>query len=203
MALFITFEGGEGSGKSSQARTLYRKLLRLGIPAVLTHEPGGTVSGERITRLLKWSKNTNISPLTELLLFNASRAQLINDVIKPGLAEGKVIICDRFTDSTVSYQSYGRGLDPALVKRINDTAVQGIKPGLTVLMDLPVEEGLARKKDEKHDRFEMEHFDFHQKVRKGYLSLAAQEPDRFLVIDATQVKAKVRDIIWKKVESLL
>ena len=203
MALFITFEGGEGSGKTVQARTLYRRLGQLAIPALLTHEPGGTPLGQRLARGLKWAHGTGISPLAELLLFNASRAQLIADVIQPALKSGRVVICDRYTDSTIAYQSYGRGLDPGLVRSINNTATRGLIPGLTILLDIPVEEGLARKGGKKPDRFEQEDISFHQKVRDGYLKLAAGEPERWLVIDARQPKGKIREIIWQKVSRLL
>lgn len=140
MALFITFEGGEGSGKSVQARLLYRRLSLLAIPALLTHEPGGTSLGRKISYWLKWARNTGISPLTELLLFNASRAQLLEEVIRPNLKSGKVVICDRYVDSTTAYQSYGRGLKLETVETINNSATQGLIPDLTVLLDIPVEE---------------------------------------------------------------
>ncbi len=202
MALFITFEGGEGCGKSSQARALYRRLSQLAIPALLTHEPGGTPPGKKIGHWLKWQK-TDISPLTELLLFNASRAQLVAEVIQPNLKDGKIVICDRYADSTTAYQSYGRGLDLEMVKAINNTATQGLKPDLTVLLDISAETGLARKRAEKQDRFEREALAFHQRVRDGYLKLAANDPERWLVVDATQSKAKIEQIIWQRVSQLL
>jgi dTMP kinase len=203
MSLFITFEGGEGSGKSVQARALYRRLCRLSIPAVLTHEPGGTPPGERIARLLKWTQDTDISPLTELCLFNASRAQLVEEIIKPNLESGKVVICDRYDDSTTAYQSYGRGLDLEMVMTINNAATQGLKPDLTVLLDITVEEGHTRKAGKKPDRFEQEDITFHRRVREGYLKMAAEEPERWLVIDASQSKAKISEIIWQRVSQLL
>ena len=203
MALFITFEGGEGSGKSVQAKALYRRLSQSTIPALLTHEPGGTPCGNKIGRWLKWAEVKDISPLTELLLFNASRAQLVNEVIRPNLEEGKVVICDRYADSTTAYQSYGRGLDLELVEAINNAATQGLKPDLIVLLDIPVEAGLARKRVKKQDRFEQEDIAFHRKVREGYLKLAANDPQRWLVIDASQSKAKIREIIWQRVSQLL
>jgi len=203
MSLFITFEGGEGCGKSVQAKALYRRLSQSAIPARLTHEPGGTPCGNKIGRWLKWAKNTDISPLTELLLFNASRAQLVSEVIRPNLKNGMVVICDRYADSTTAYQSYGRGLDLEMVKAINNTATQGLKPDLTVLLDIPVEEGLARKRVKKQDRFEQEDIAFHQRVREGYLKLAANDPQRWVVVDASQSKAKIREIIWQRVSQLL
>jgi len=203
MSLFITFEGGEGSGKSVQARALYRRLSKLAVPAVLTHEPGVTPLGQKIARWLKWGQDIAISPVAELLLFNASRAQLVSEIIRPDLESGKVVICDRYADSTTAYQSYGRELDLAMVKAVNNAAIQGLRPDLTVLLDIPAEAGLARKRDRKQDRFEREDIAFHQRVREGYLKLAANEPQRWLVIDASQSKAKVEQIIWQKVSQLL
>jgi len=203
MALFITFEGGEGSGKSVQTRALYQKLRRFDIPAILIHEPGSTHIGEKLTRLLKWAQSTNISPLTELMLFNASRAQLVDEVIRPALKEDNVVICDRYTDSTIAYQGYGRRLDIAVIKNINDMATGMLKPDITILLDIPVNEGFARKRGQEQDRFEQEDRVFHQRVRKGYLKLAAEDTQRWLVIDATLTQEQIRKIIWKKVSSLL
>jgi len=203
MPLFITFEGGEGCGKSVQARALYRRLSRLAIPVILTHEPGGTPFGRKLGRWLKWAQDTDISPQTELLLFNASRTQLIDKVIHPNLEKGKVIICDRYADSTTVYQSYGRGLDLQMVKAVNNAATQGLKPDLTILLDMSVEKGLARKRAKKQDRFEQENIAFHQRVREGYLKLAANDPQRWLVVDASQPKRKVAQIIWRRVSQLL
>jgi len=203
MALFITFEGVEGSGKSFQARALYRKLSGQNIPALLTHEPGGTPPGERITRLLKWARDTDISPLTELLLFNASRSQLIDEVIRPALESGQVVICDRFTDSTIAYQSYGRGLDIETVRTTNQTATGGLMPDLTILLDIPVETGFTRKKDDKKDRFEQEDIVFHGKVGAGYRALAEAEPERWLVVDGDRSKEKIKKIIWQEVSRRL
>jgi len=203
MALFITFEGGEGSGKSVQSRALYRRLSQLAIPALLTHEPGGTPFGEKIARWLKWSQDMDISPLTELLLFNASRAQLVTKVILPNLESGRVVICDRYTDSTSAYQSYGRGLDLEIVKSVNNAATQGLKPDLTILLDISAEMGLARKSARKQDRFEQEALAFHLRVREGYLKMAAEEPGRWLVIYATLSKEQIGEIIWRRVSQLL
>jgi dTMP kinase len=201
MALFITFEGGEGCGKSVQSRALYNRLAQSAIPAVLTHEPGGTPLSKKIRGWLKRADNIKISPLTELLLFNASRTQLLDEVIHPELKKGKVVICDRYTDSTIAYQSYGRGLDIDMVRAVNDIATQGLKPNLTVLLDISAEEGLARKK--RRDRFEQEDIAFHHRVREGYLRLAKEEPQRWLTIDAAQSKAKIAEVIWQRVSHLL
>ncbi|MFH1639631.1 MAG: dTMP kinase [Chloroflexota bacterium] len=203
MSLFITFEGGEGSGKSTQAAALYKRLQEQAILSVLTREPGGTPLGEKIARLLKWPEGAVIVPLAELLLFNASRAELVAEVIRPSLEEGKVVICDRYTDSTIAYQSYGRGLPLEIVMRLNQTATNGLKPVLTVLADVPVEVGLARKRAERSDRFQQEVVAFHRKVRDGFLRIARGEPDRFLVIDATKSQEEIAQIVWQKVAGLL
>jgi dTMP kinase len=201
--LFITFEGGEGSGKSWQTRALYRKLCRLSIPAVLIHEPGCTPLGERLGRLLKWGRGAEISPLSELMLFNAARTQLVADVIQPGLGQGKIVICDRFADSTIAYQGCGRGLDVATVSAVNKAATGNLNPDLTILLDIPVEKGLARKSAREINRFEKEDIAFHKRVRTGFLSLSLEEPDRFLVIDAMQSKSTIAHIIWDKVSLML
>jgi dTMP kinase len=203
MSLFITFEGGEGCGKSTQTRILYRRLTKLAVPVLLTHEPGVTDLGKKITGLLKWSKNIAISPISELLLFNASRSQLIVELLKPELEKGKTVICDRYTDSTIAYQSYGRGLELEIVKSINKISTQGLVPDLTILLDIPVEKGLERKKDKRPDRFETENISFHQRVREGYLKLAKSEPKRWLVIEGLQSKEEIAGIIWQTISKLL
>ena len=203
MSLFFTFEGGEGCGKSTQARLLYRKLLKSAIPAVLTCEPGGTPLGKRLGRWLKWSDDKEITPLTELLLFNAARAESVAKIIMPNLETGKVVISDRYADSTTVYQGYGRGLDLEMVRYVNSAATSGLKPALTVLLDSPTGVGLARKEGGNQDRFEREEPGFHQRVRDGYLKLAASEPERWLVIDAAQSKEEIAGIIWQRVSRLL
>ena len=203
MSLFITFEGGEGCGKSVQAKELYRRLSQLAIPVLLTHEPGGTPFGKKLGRWLKWAQGTGISPFVELMLFNASRAQLVTEVIKPSLEGGKVVISDRYADSTTAYQGYGRGLDLEMVKATNNAATQGVKPDLTILLDISPEKGLARKRARRQDRFEQEEIAFHQRVWKGYLKMAADEPERWLVVDASQSKEKIAQIIWQGVSQLL
>jgi dTMP kinase len=203
LSLFITFEGGEGCGKSTQTRILYRRLHKLAVPVILTHEPGVTALGKKADRLLKWSHDISISPIAELLLFNVSRAQLVTEVLKPELAKGTAVICDRYTDSTIAYQSYGRGLDLETVKTVNRISTQGLLPNLTVLLDVPPETGFTRKQDDKPDRFEALDMDFHCRVRKGYLSLAKAEPARWLVIDGLQAKDVIARIIWQAVSKLL
>ena len=203
MSLFITFEGSEGCGKSTQAKALWRKLVRLDIPTVLTHEPGGTALGSQLRRVLKKGRQDKISPLAELFLFAACRIQLVTEVIRPSLQQGKVVICDRFSDSTTVYQGYGRGLDLDTIKKTNDLATQGIKPDLTILLDIPIQKGLSRKPSTTNDRFETENIAFHDKVRAGYLKLVAEEPGRWLVIDANLPRAKIGKIIWDRVNHLI
>jgi len=203
MSLLITFEGGEGSGKSTQAGMLYRRLAKFNIPCILTHEPGGTRLGEEITGILKWNKNVKISPLAEVFLFNVSRAELMNEVINPALKEGKVVICDRFTDSTLAYQSYGRGLPLEDVREANDVATSGLKPSLTVLIDSPIALGFERKRKEAPDRFQAEAKEFHERVRQGFLEIASREKERFLVVDGTKSIEAIHELIWEKVSGLL
>jgi dTMP kinase len=200
--MFITFEGGEGSGKSLQSRRLYHRLLKEGFSAVLTREPGGTPLGDAVTRWLKHGR-TPISPTVELLLFNASRAQLVNQVIRPALAAKKVVVCDRYCDSTVVYQGYGRGVAAADIQSVNSLAVTGLKPDLTFLLDITPASGLARKPSAAADRFEKEGASFHEKVRRGYLALAHAEPSRWYILDASRPSGELSDIIWDKVSHSL
>ena len=202
MSLFITFEGGEGCGKSTQARALLGNLQQQNIPVLLTHEPGGTALGNEIRELLKKKQGIPFSPRAELFLFAASRAQLIDEIIRPALEEEKVVICDRFTHSTIVYQGHGRGLDLSDVEIANNLATQNIEPDLTILLDMPSEQGLARKQSSK-DRFESEDISFHNRVREGYLKTAATDPERWLVIDASLAQEEIAGIIREKVSKLL
>ena len=202
MGLFITFEGGEGCGKSTHSKLLLQKLQQQNIPAILTHEPGGTALGNELRNLLKRRRGSPMSPQAELFLLAASRAQLVAEVIRPALEEGKVVVCDRFTHSTIVYQGYGRGLDFTAIKMVNNMATRYVDPDLVILLDIPPEQGLARKRSLK-DRFELEDLSFHQRVREGYLKMADAEPDRWLVIDASLPKNKVAAIIWDRVNQLV
>ena len=202
MSLFITFEGGEGCGKSTQSRLLLEKLHQQNIPVVLTHEPGGTALGNEIRRVLKREQGIPISPQAELFLFVASRAQLVTELIRPALKEDKVVICDRFAHSTLVYQGYGRGLDLTTLEKVNNMATENLQPDLAILLNISPEQGLTRKGSLK-DRFELEDLSFHRRVREGYLKMAAAEPDRWLVIDASLPKGEIAEIIWDKVSKLL
>jgi dTMP kinase len=204
MGLFILFEGIEGSGKSTQARVLNRRLSRLGLPVTLVKEPGGTAVGRVVRKLLKHRLEIELDPLTELFLFAVARAQLVTEVIRPALDQGHIVICDRYTESTVAYQGYGRGLDLKIIRSINNIATGGLRPDIIFLLDLEVEDGLRRKgSGVTRDRFEQEEVAFHRRVRQGYLNMANADPDRWLVIDTNQSKAKTQSLIWQKVEESL
>jgi len=196
--LFITLEGPEGAGKSLQAGRLVDSLRAAGDPARLTREPGGTHLGERVRSIVlsDGPGEATIGPVTEALLFNAARAQLVAEVIGPALDAGEIVVCDRFADSTLAYQGYGAGLGLTELRAIADVATMGLAPDLTILLDIPPEIGLARKTAASRNRFEAT-FDlaFHNRVRAGFLQLAREEPDRWTVLDATRDPESVfRDI---------
>ena len=188
---FITFEGIEGCGKSTQAMLLARALQEQGHEVVTTREPGGTPTGQTLRQILLHSSETLLAPGTELLLMLADRAQHVQDVIAPGLREGKVVISDRFADSTTAYQGYGRGIALSLLTRLNAFACHGYTPSLTIVLDLPVMEGLNRASRRRGsgaavDHFEAESVAFHERVREGFLAVARAEPQRVLVFNAQQ-----------------
>ena len=207
--LFISFEGTEGCGKSTQIRELEGQLASAGRKAIVTREPGGTVVGEEIRRLLQFTPEAeNMVSEAELLLFAASRAQLVREVIEPALAEGAVVIADRFLDSTTVYQGIARGLGVEPVQRINAFAVADRMPELTVLLDIDSAEGHARAigstaSEGGADRMEIQPPSFYEAVRQGYLDLAAIETDRFLVIDAARGVEEIAEEIWKAIEERL
>jgi len=201
--LFITFEGPEGSGKSTQAEALYRYLREKGHPVLLTREPGGTPIGEQIRHVLLSPQNREMLPLTEALLFSASRAQIVGQLIRPHLERGYIVLCDRYADSTLAYQGYGQGLSLRMLKAITRFATGGLVPDLTVYLDLEVEEGLRRKEGGELDRLDRKETAFHKRVRRGYLRLAAAEPQRWLVLDATRSPAELQALIREKVEALI
>jgi dTMP kinase len=189
MGLFITFEGPEGSGKTTQIRQLAEWLRCSGCDVVTTREPGGTRIGDAIRALLLDSSYGEMSAPAEILLFSAARAQHVSEIIRPHLAVGGVVLSDRFADSTLAYQGFGRGLDLDELRRITAFATEGVMPDLTVCLDLPAAEGLRRKRNAdfaEWNRMEQEQLAFHERVREGYLALAAEEPARWVVIDATQ-----------------
>jgi len=204
--LFLSFEGGEGSGKSLQARDLAQALTDRGHEVVLTREPGGTEAGERIRDILLHAREIPLSPEAQVLLFSAARAQLVRDVIRPTLEAGKIVIADRFFDSTVVYQGYGHGVSLQAIREVTALAVGTLVPDRTFLLDVPVEVGLARsgwRAEAKWDRFEADAAEFHVRVRDAYLRLAAAEPRRFVVVAADRDEAQIAADIRREVEALL
>ncbi|NNG07208.1 MAG: dTMP kinase [Desulfobacteraceae bacterium] len=208
--MFITFEGIEGCGKTTQVKRFAKRLKGLGISLITTLEPGGTRIGKDIRKILLDSRNRNLSPLTELFLYAADRAQHVEELIKPALDEGKWVICDRFFDATVAYQGIARGQDMELIGILNEEATQGIQPDITFLLDCPVHMGLNRalernetQSQKGQDRFEREALDFHRAVREGYLELARKNQDRFVIIDTTLPKDEVEEKIFQHIEPFL
>jgi len=206
---FITFEGTEGGGKSTQIALLAERLGPLSQPVRVLREPGSTPIGEEIRHTLKHSgQNQAMAPEAELLLMNASRAQLVREVIRPALAAGEIILCDRFYDSTIAYQGYGRGLDLKLVQSVIDFAVGETHPHLTLLLHVPIEVSESRRQTRRsaaspRDRFEESGREFFQRVEKGFLAIAKAEPDRVKLIDASGPVEKVCEAIWELVEPLV
>jgi dTMP kinase len=207
MVRFITFEGGDGSGKSTQIRALENHLVRRGHSCLVTREPGGTALGKLIRKALLEGGDHEIASSTELFLYLADRAQHVNEVILPAIKAGKIVLCDRFTDSTMAYQGFGRGIELRLLRQLNDIADQGLRPDLTFLFDCPARVGLgrtARRKDEtgrrQEDRFEREKIEFHEKVRAGFLEMARAEPQRLRILDATRSIEEVTLAIKKIVD---
>ncbi|MCL5105183.1 MAG: dTMP kinase [Armatimonadetes bacterium] len=195
---FITLEGIEGSGKSSLAARLRKKLAADGFEVFVTAEPGGCPLSDSIRKLLLGSENV-ISDRAELLLFEAARAEHVDTKIRPALERGAIVICDRFSDSSLAYQGYARGIDLVTVKMLNDYATSGLRPDLTLLLDLPAEAGLARHT--KRDRISSERLAFHEAVRNGFLALATAEKDRIVVIDATKPLEEVAREALSVIES--
>ena len=208
MISFVTFEGGDGTGKTTQIRAAENYLREHKRACVVTREPGGTELGKLIRRVLLEAGDHQIAPTTELFLYLADRAQHVNQIILPAIRAGKIVLCDRFTDSTLAYQGYGRGIALDWLRRLNDSASEGLRPEMTFVFDCPATVGLARAAHRRsetaadrppEDRFEREEIDFHEKVRNGFLDLARAEPERFRTIDAsrsvTEVSKQIRDIL--------
>jgi dTMP kinase len=207
---FVTFEGIEGSGKSTQIVLLANYLKSHGNRVVLTREPGGTPIGDQIRKILLDPANKAIDPAAELLLYAASRAQHLSEVILPALAAGSIVLCDRFSDATLAYQGYGRGLDRKMIRELDRIVTAGMRPDLTLLLDIDAAAGLARARGrnnsrglEAEARFENEEIAFHERVRQGYLALAKQEPERIRVVDASPAPDRIEMEIRKIIAAVL
>jgi dTMP kinase len=227
---FIVLEGGEGSGKTTQTRLLYSRLLAEGHAPLLLHEPGGTPLGEQVRRLLMAERGSpgrrqpGMEPVTELLLFSAARAELVSKVLRPALEQGRAVVCDRFTPSTIAYQGYGRGIPLSTIHTLNLLATGGLSPDLTVLLDLPPEEALTRvsaqrslleggggetsvqgrrQDQEGLRRFEQEPLALQRRVRQGYLEQARAAPERWLLVDGSLPPEQIGEVVWERVRVLL
>lgn len=209
--MLITLEGIEGSGKTTQMVHIETYLAARGIDCTITREPGGTAIGAKIRAVLLDPANHDMDPLAELMLYMADRAQHISQVIRPALNAGKVVLCDRFFDATIVYQGLARGLSPKLIEEFHMMAFNGLKPDLTLLLDLPPEMGLARAWSQinngdrvaNESRFEEERLEFHNRVRSGYLALAKKDPQRFRIIDAAKNEAQVKTEICNQIDGII
>ena len=194
--MFITFEGPDGSGKTTQARMLAEHLESRGYPVLCTREPGGTEISEQVRQVILSTHNKSMRNETEVLLYSAARAQIVAELIRPALAQGKLVICDRYYDSTFAYQGYGLGVDLNLLRAITQFATGGLVPDLTFYVDVPVELGLARRHRGETNRLDLKNVEYHTRVRNGYLELVKAEPTRFIVIDGSgsveQVQEQIR-----------
>ncbi len=204
--MFITLEGPDGSGKSTQAGLLVNFLRQRGSSVLATREPGGTAIGDQVRSVLSNLENTAMHPRTEILLFQASRAQLVEQVIRPQLARRGIVVCDRYADSTLAYQGYGHQVDMVRLRAIVEFATGGLKPDLTLLLDIDVEEGLRRRtKSGEWNRLDAYDLAFHQRVRQGYFQLAQDEPQRWVKIDAAQppvmVQADIQKVVLERLEA--
>lgn len=205
--MFITLEGPEGSGKSMQIRDLADYVRELGYEVLTTREPGGTSIGDQIRQVIMNMDNTMMHPNTEILLFCAARAQIVTEVIRPNLEKGVVVISDRYRDSTMAYQGYGHGLSLEILQIILDFATGGLKPDLTLLLDVDVEEGLKRRRDcgGEWNRLDAQLLEFHKRVRQGYKIMAKEEPSRWVTVDAShepqQVQSDLREAVRQKLEN--
>jgi dTMP kinase len=193
---FISLEGPDGAGKTTQVKLLAAKLEAAGTPYVLTRDPGGTPLGKQIRHLLL-KPGHPVAPMTELMLYQADRAQNIADVIIPGLKAGKLVICDRYIDSSIAYQGYGRDIDMDLIEKLNEMSTGGLMPEITILFDIASDKAMGRKHQGGHDRMENEDISFHSKVRDGYLALAKKDTGRWRTIDASKAMATVQEEMCK------
>jgi len=202
LGYFITFEGVEGCGKTTQIRLLAERLAAHGFSTTLTREPGGCPIADKIRAILLNAENRDMSPMTELMLYSAARAQHVSDVIVPALNSGNIVLCDRFCDATVAYQSFGRGIDRGVIDILNSHACQGVAPDLTILIDCDPSVGLSRARmrieassGPREERFELENLEFHHRVSKGYQQLATEQSDRFIVIEGDDKIEEISTLI--------
>lgn len=208
MGFFVTLEGPEGSGKSTQARLLADYLHNCGVDVLLTREPGGTSIGDQIRAVLHSLANTSMTPAAEFLLYSAARAQIVSEVIRPALDAGKIVLSDRYADSSMAYQGYGRQIDLNLVKRVTEFVTGGLKPDLTFLIDVTVDQGLLRRKDgqargEEWNRMDALSREFYERVRAGYLKMVQEEPDRWVCIDGSKEITEVQDDLRRRMDEAL
>lgn len=203
MSLFITFEGPDGSGKTTQVRMVAEYLKSRGMDVLLTREPGGTAISEQIRNVILSTHNLSIQHETEALLFSAARAQIVAELIRPALAAGAIVICDRYADSTMAYQGYGLGLDLDALRAITRFATGGLVPDLTFYVDVPVEVGLARRHQGETNRLDQKDLAYHTRVRDGFLKMAREEPQRWVVIDGTRPVDEVQKDIQSRLEQRL
>lgn len=203
--MFISFEGIDCCGKTTQVKLLIEKLRSLNRRHLLLREPGGTIISEKIRGILLDKKNLKMTQISELMLFSASRSQLVNEIIKPELHKGTIVLCDRYVDSTTAYQGFGRGLALAAVRTINRVATMDVMPKKTFLIDITVREMVDRrtKSNQETDRMEMNTEEFYTRVREGYLEIAKEEPERFVVINGKQPIEAIQTEIWNALEPLL
>tara|TARA_Y100000590_G_scaffold258842_1_gene290515 strand:+ start:994 stop:1659 length:666 start_codon:yes stop_codon:yes gene_type:complete len=201
--LFVVLEGLDGSGKTTQAIRLYNRLKRRGVPTSLFREPGSTDLGEKVRRILK--SGTVDHPITELLLFNSARSSLVSQKISPALANGQVVICDRFASSTIAYQGYGSGINLERIKQINNYATMDLKPDLTILIDLDPKISLLRLKKYRtsQDHYEQNDFSFHRRVREGYLALAKENTNTWKILDGTLDPKTLAIAVWEEMSALI
>ncbi len=199
---FITFEGSEGCGKSTQARLLYGFLQKQKLKVIFLREPGGTKISEKIRKILLDKNNDGMSPISEMLLYMAARAQVVEEVITPALRTGKIVLCDRFLDSTIAYQGYGLGMDIGLIKAVGKFVTQGLQPDLTIILDMPLKEAFRCRAKNK-DRIEERDLSYHKRVLRGYFKLAASEPKRIRVVKVLKFKAQTQQKIRKIVTEFL
>ena len=195
---FLTLEGGDGVGKSTLQHALNQRIIDVGFEVVMCREPGGTILGEKLREALLGSNKNEVDSLAELLVFLAARTQLSKEIIKPALERGAVVICDRFTDSSIAYQHYGRGIEKSIIEDLNTIATAGRIPDRTILLDLDPSIG-AKRKEQAQDYMEQEAIDFHNRVREGYMQLANESPERWLIVDALQNEDVIFDLVWSDV----